>query len=244
MMNRHEPRQSHLKGFTLIELLVVIGIISILAAILFPVFARTRENARRASCSSNLKQIGLGWQMYAQDHDGLLVPYAGGGPTLGTVMPYIKSRQLFVCISSKQPSTVDYDISTSIYGSDYGMPTINGVSGLRAAMNTSVPVSIDGPPQPALMCLMAETRCETGACYSSSTGVATAGAERFGAVDPLTLSGWNGVMIGDRHLGGSNYLFFDGHVKWLKVETVEHATAAQPYGQAIRFYWDPANPEG
>ena len=57
------------KGFTLIELLVVIAIISILASILFPVFARARENARRASCMSNLKQIGLGFMMYVQDYD-------------------------------------------------------------------------------------------------------------------------------------------------------------------------------
>jgi prepilin-type N-terminal cleavage/methylation domain-containing protein len=58
------------KGFTLIELLVVIAIIAILASILFPVFARARENARRASCQSNLKQIGLGIEQYKQDYDG------------------------------------------------------------------------------------------------------------------------------------------------------------------------------
>src|SRR5687767_6194063 len=56
-------------GFTLIELLVVIAIIAILAAILFPVFARARENARRASCQSNLKQVGLGFVQYTQDYD-------------------------------------------------------------------------------------------------------------------------------------------------------------------------------
>ena len=65
---KHQPRK--LAGFTLIELLVVISIIAVLAAILFPVFARARENARRASCLSNLKQIGLGFMMYVQDYDG------------------------------------------------------------------------------------------------------------------------------------------------------------------------------
>lgn len=67
-------------GFTLMELLVVIAIISILAAILFPVFARARENARRSSCMSNLKQIGLGIMQYTQDNDERYPPnWHGGG---------------------------------------------------------------------------------------------------------------------------------------------------------------------
>ncbi|MFP3905132.1 MAG: prepilin-type N-terminal cleavage/methylation domain-containing protein, partial [Armatimonadota bacterium] len=62
------------KGFTLIELLVVIAIIAILAAILFPVFARAREKARQSSCLSNVKQIMLSLMMYTQDNDEVLVP--------------------------------------------------------------------------------------------------------------------------------------------------------------------------
>jgi len=65
------------KAFTLIELLVVIAIISILAAILFPVFARARENARRANCMSNLKQLALGMMMYTQDYDEKFPNYVG-----------------------------------------------------------------------------------------------------------------------------------------------------------------------
>ena len=98
------------KGFTLIELLVVIAIIAILAAILFPVFARARENARRSSCQSNLKQIGLGLIQYTQDYDEINAPNVTAlGTTPATyrvwpdlVQPYVKSTQVFSCPSDSR----------------------------------------------------------------------------------------------------------------------------------------------
>lgn len=110
------------QAFTLIELLVVISIIALLAAILFPVFARARENARRTSCASNLKQIGLGMMQYAQDFDETpplaifrgnaipLDPWWGSGTGqwspqdwkyewMDAVYPYVKSEQIFNCPS-------------------------------------------------------------------------------------------------------------------------------------------------
>src|SRR5688572_25092696 len=96
-------------GFTLIELLVVIAIIALLAAILFPVFSRARENARRASCQSNLKQIALGALQYVSDYDGRLVPLVSlhdDGVTIGSgwdqmdaIDPYLKSQQVRFCPS-------------------------------------------------------------------------------------------------------------------------------------------------
>src|SRR5688572_7142500 len=100
------------RGFTLIELLVVIAIIALLAAILFPVFARARENARRTTCQSNMKQMALGMIQYTQDYDEKF-GFGGCGSTCadfptecGTagswaemVQPYIKSTQIFKCPS-------------------------------------------------------------------------------------------------------------------------------------------------
>jgi prepilin-type N-terminal cleavage/methylation domain-containing protein/prepilin-type processing-associated H-X9-DG protein len=87
-------------GFTLIELLVVIAIIAILAAILFPVFARAREQARKAACLSNMKQVGLGLAMYVQDYDETY-PMAYMGASVGywynILEPYAKSEQVFIC---------------------------------------------------------------------------------------------------------------------------------------------------
>src|SRR5690606_16784051 len=87
-------RETKRVGFTLIELLVVIAIISLLAAILFPVFARARENARRASCLSNLKQLALGAHMYSQDFDGRLPEYGNPPSSMAVLFPYVKNRQV------------------------------------------------------------------------------------------------------------------------------------------------------
>jgi prepilin-type N-terminal cleavage/methylation domain-containing protein/prepilin-type processing-associated H-X9-DG protein len=139
MIQVNRNAKGKLSGFTLIELLVVIAIIAILAAILFPVFARARENARRASCQSNLKQIGLGFAQYIQDYDstyprGGWVPDASSVPAQpwlygaedGThndqywhavLQPYIKSTQVLVCPSATKLKTASYGVM-SFDGSD------------------------------------------------------------------------------------------------------------------------------
>src|SRR4051794_6915717 len=96
-------------AFTLIELLVVIAIIAILAAILFPVFARARESARRTTCLNNMKQVTTGILMYAQDYDEVM-PYQDGdlcdyatsrkAVWLNSIFPYVKNRQVYICPSA------------------------------------------------------------------------------------------------------------------------------------------------
>jgi len=125
-------------GFTLIELLVVIAIIAILAAILFPVFAQAREAARKASCSSNLKQIASGLTMYSGDYDENMCPdrINGAGSTdpawrtgvwYNLIQPYVKNEQLFKCPSfSATLTTAENNINASaavpkIYPVTYGM---------------------------------------------------------------------------------------------------------------------------
>ena len=132
---QNSPRSRRAPAFTLIELLVVIAIIAILAAILFPVFARARENARRASCQSNLKQIGLGVEMYKNDYDGWIPPsqtcavgMTGSNCTAGTatvswpslVFPYIKNAQVFVCPSADTKVSEQTVVAASYLGTTTG----------------------------------------------------------------------------------------------------------------------------
>jgi len=125
------------RGFTLIELLVVIAIIAILAAILFPVFAQAREAARKASCISNTKQLGLGTMMYVQDYDEMYPCNSWDGAPMGTidndirrdgnrftlwmwrVMPYLKNKQILVCPSDPgqgKNGWTGYDLSDDCWG--------------------------------------------------------------------------------------------------------------------------------
>ena len=220
------PLSKRYKGFTLIELLVVIAIISILASILFPVFARARENARRASCMSNLKQIALGFMMYTQDYDGRFPYYASGGQ-MAFVFPYVKNSQVFRCPSSGLVDQHDNDMS-SYYSTDYGMPaSYDSPSWPRAIiLNTGSPQLLSAIPEPSITCLLGETR------YASTTH--NYGFDRFEAKTFPDKGIFNGLPEPERHLGGSNYAYVDGHVKWLKKET---AIIPHDNNKAIIFWW-------
>jgi prepilin-type N-terminal cleavage/methylation domain-containing protein/prepilin-type processing-associated H-X9-DG protein len=243
IQQRRSISQVRRQGFTLIELLVVIAIISVLASILFPVFARARENARRASCMSNMKQIALACIMYTQDYDGALFPYKyqnssnNNGSEMNMVQPYVKSTQVFRCPSSLQTydgSSVNCSTNpTHWYCSSYGFPAVALVDNRRAVLQnmsfgyTGSVIILDSIPSPSQTCLLAETKKATDTTN-------TWGYTRFNGTN-LTATGYDGLPVLDRHLGGSNYAFVDGHVKWLKEETVEIPHAQN---QAIKFYWN------
>jgi len=182
------------RGFTLIELLVVIAIIAILAAILFPVFARARENARKSSCQSNLKQIGTGLMMYVQDYDETFpterngvdgpVWYTNGTTTYTTygnyqplVYPYVKNKEVFFC-----PSSNNHNNDRSLrFAYDYAMNSRIGT--------VTPPRSMSQIDSPAEIFLCADSNYEW--------------IDRAARIDA-------------RHTAGANLVFCDGHVKWMR----------------------------
>ena len=245
------------RGFTLIELLVVIAIIAILAAILFPVFARARENARRASCQSNMKQVGLGVLQYAQDYDEKY-PLQEGTPSLngggiytqnGVAMswdlitqPYFKSMQVLVCPSDTR-SVVYPTLGT--FGTNlrrsYALSTY--LTQYSAGVRTGVGLSLAAVAQPALTIMAGERRgCGNGAmpgdwwlCGQIAVYDQAASATAF-SMEPFFAGDNEGV-----HLGTVNWLYTDGHVKARK-ERKGEAKRFEGHGQRADGSIDPGNP--
>ncbi len=217
------------RGFTLIELLVVIAIIAILAAILFPVFAQAREAARKTSCLSNEKQMGLAFGMYAQDYDGAYpsvyddVSYPGRRIIWADkIRPYIKNRDIFRCPGG--PTNVVLNPAGG------GEPPDN-VQGTRYAINmahgTHFPEGTATPTFPVTEAQFAHP-ATTGLVFESNNAwwchwlPNTAGWNNTGktASGETYLVGVLGEVLYPRHQGGMNVLFCDGHAKWVKTENM------------------------
>lgn len=218
--------QTNRSAFTLIELLIVIAIIAILAAILFPVFSRARENARRSSCMSNVKQISLGVMQYVQDYDERFPGYytnLDGGPhgyncvttavTATTdkgwsemIEPYLKSKQILQCPS--EPTSPIANGNCSNY-SDYFFNALLASNEPTPTDRIIEQPTAGGRSLAALDAPSLTVMNGDGGAYASENQMAN---WPYNNLDPGQYR---------RHMGGNNFSFADGHVKWYRPEKIK-----------------------
>jgi prepilin-type processing-associated H-X9-DG protein len=182
--------------------LVVIAIIAILAAILFPVFAKAREKARQTACLSNLKQLGLANNMYASDYDERFMPFCDSNLGLcfygaRTLDPYIKNDGIWAC-PSRSTTADPADVPPFPPKYSYGYPCMT--------LNGSKMADIEAPAS-----VMMFIECQAAPATPNNS---------------CTFAGSRVDWIQNVHNGGTNLAYVDGHAKWQKWENVANYTGA------------------
>ena len=234
-------KSPRLRGFTLIELLVVIAIIAILAAILFPVFVSARARARQTTCASNMRQLGLGIRMYADDYDGIMPQnshFYGGDDAVwvSALVPYIANAfQIRVCPNDQRAGEIKVSkVGTSyIFNSYVSTPRVNAAGDVIESPD--VYLDYNAIPSPAQTFLLFEAsdglarnsyndhthsdtwfdRTPVTNNWTAIVGDIEVDRHRVGATPylPSDLNGRSRAKDFDRTQGVANYLYCDGHVK-------------------------------
>ena len=240
MYSTHNQSTSR-KGFTLIELLVVIAIIAILAAILFPVFQKVRENARRTACLSNTKQLGIAVTQYNQDYDELMPSITSGGggtkgeniqggwmyynnfgtanlvfdPTQGNIYTYTKSKGVYLCPDDSfgQAAGDSFAISSCVAS----LTRVNRVQPGKSL------AAFSNPAGTMLFC----EEASGGTAGSTNDGY-------FLNDQSAVIVAATGDNISLRHSGGCNVAFIDGHSKYYALDAT--GTTASSAGANQKIY--------
>ena len=196
-------------AFTLIELLVIIAVVALIAALLLPTMGRARESARRAQCANNLRQIGIAMHMYCDDHNGVIPVHSYGPNWYGALAPYLDTT------------------GNPFFAAIYRCPTpssywqASGIGLIDTAFALSVPLFRDGTTGVAYNINFLFTVSYQLSNVKNSSGTIYAYDCNDDFVD--TYDNWGGTYdsskgdkyVANRHSGGANILWVDGHVGWL-----------------------------
>lgn len=235
-------------AFTLIELLVVLAVISILAGLLLPVLARTRENGRRAACQSNLRQIGMGLQQYTQDWDEVLIPdwFAPDGTTdpgktqaastpearykwMDAAFPYIRSEQIYTCPSATGSRAIPYvyyermapGTETDAYGSYVIMHGYGPTQMAASEGHEDCTPPVSHPLSQDRVTLSRIGSAATTAWVMDGEIILNGDSTFYAQFKDGTIQ-----PIDDRHLDTLNVLYLDGHVKAVREDILTRRNAA------------------